>query len=165
MPNCCSSMSRAGEVEARHTRMRPPYAQTVAGSTGAAGDLVDLEITGVAHGGVFVARHEGRVVFVPDAIPGERVRVRLTDTSKNAFWRGEALEVLDASPHRIPHVWRQADIDIPPELRPGGADFGHIALAHQRELKVQVLLESLQRIGGIDDIAVVDRRGAAARLG
>ncbi|MBN9179908.1 MAG: TRAM domain-containing protein, partial [Microbacterium sp.] len=41
------------------------------------GDLIDLEVTGVAHGGVFVGRHEGRVVFVPDALPGERVRARL----------------------------------------------------------------------------------------
>ena len=90
----------------------------------------------VAHGGVFVGRHEGRVVFVPDTIPGERVRVRLTDVGKTSFWRGEALEVLDASPHRRPHVWRQADIDVPPEQRPGGADFGHIELAHQRELKL-----------------------------
>jgi tRNA/tmRNA/rRNA uracil-C5-methylase (TrmA/RlmC/RlmD family) len=123
-------------------------------STGPTGEVIDLEIAGVAHGGVFVGRHEGRVVFVPDAIPGERVRVRVTDSSKGSFWRAEALEVLDASPHRIPHVWRQADIDVPPQLRPGGADFGHIDLAHQRELKVRVLLESLQRIGGIDDVPV-----------
>ena len=76
-------------------------------------DVIDLDITDVAHGGVFVGRHEGRVVFVPDAIPGERVRVRLTSrhARRGAFWRGEALEILDASPHRIPHVWRQADID------------------------------------------------------
>lgn len=110
---------------------------------------IDLDVTDVAHGGVFVARHEGRVVFVPDAIPGERVRVRLTDTAKKAFWRGEVLEVLDASPHRRPHVWRQADVDVPPDLRPGGADFGHIDLAHQRELKLRVLTDSLQRFGGI----------------
>lgn len=118
------------------------------------GDVIDFEIGDVAHGGVFVARHEGRVVFVPDVLPGERVRVRLTDTSKSSFWRAEALEVLDASPHRRPHVWRQADIDVPPELRPGGADFGHIALEFQRELKVRVLLDALQRFGGLSRVAV-----------
>jgi tRNA/tmRNA/rRNA uracil-C5-methylase (TrmA/RlmC/RlmD family) len=114
------------------------------------GDLLDLDITGVAHGGVFIARHEGRVVFVPDTIPGERVRVRLTDTAKSSFWRAETLEVLEASPHRQLHVWRQADVDVPPEQRPGGADFGHIELAHQRSLKLEVLLDALQRFGGID---------------
>lgn len=114
------------------------------------GDVIDLEITDVAHGGVFVARHEGRVVFVPDAIPGERVRVRLTDTAKKSFWRGEILEVLDASAHRQPHVWRQADVDVAPENRPGGADFGHIELSHQRELKLHVLRDALQRFGGVE---------------
>jgi tRNA/tmRNA/rRNA uracil-C5-methylase (TrmA/RlmC/RlmD family) len=113
------------------------------------GETIDVEITGVAHGGVFVARHEGRVVFVADAIPGERVRARLTDTGKKSFWRAETLEVLDASPHRQRHVWRQADVDVAPENRPGGADFGHIALPHQRELKLRVLLEALERFGGI----------------
>jgi tRNA/tmRNA/rRNA uracil-C5-methylase (TrmA/RlmC/RlmD family) len=113
------------------------------------GELIDLDITDVAHGGVFVGRHEGRVVFVSDAIPGERVRVRLTDTGKAAFWRGEAIEILDASPHRRAHVWRQADVDVPPERRPGGADFGHIDLGHQSELKLRVLLDALHRIGGM----------------
>ena len=56
-----------------------------------AAQTIDLDITDVAHGGVFVGRHEGRVVFVPDAIPGERVRVRLTETGKKSFWRGETL--------------------------------------------------------------------------
>jgi tRNA/tmRNA/rRNA uracil-C5-methylase (TrmA/RlmC/RlmD family) len=117
-------------------------------------DFIDLDITDVAHGGVFVGRHEGRVVFVPDAIPGERVRVRLTGAGApgdtRSFWRGEAVEILDASPHRRPHVWRAADVDLPPEQRPGGADFGHIQLDHQRELKAHVLREALTRIGKLD---------------
>lgn len=117
------------------------------------GDLIDLDVTDIAHGGVFVGRHEGRVVFVPDAIPGERVRVRLTDTGKAAFWRGETLEIRDASPHRRPHVWRQADVDVPPESRPGGADFGHIELDHQRQLKLRVLRDALDRIGRMPDVA------------
>lgn len=117
--------------------------------TTADGRIIELEIGGVAHGGVFVARHEGRVVFVPDVLPGERVVVRLSDTRKSSFWRADALEVTEASPHRRAHVWRQADIDTPPEQRPGGADFGHVELGHQRQLKLQVLLEALERFGGI----------------
>ncbi|WP_298944718.1 class I SAM-dependent RNA methyltransferase [uncultured Microbacterium sp.] len=121
------------------------------------GDLLDLDITDVAHGGVFVARHENRVVFVPDAIPGERMRVRLTDVGKASFWRAEAVEVLDASPHRQPHVWGAADIDTPPEERPGGADLGHIELGHQRALKQRVLEDALRRFGGIDEPHVTMR--------
>lgn len=118
-----------------------------------AGETFDLAITDVAHGGVFVGRHEGRVVFVPDAIPGERVRVRREAGAADGkrFWRAELLEVLDPSPHRRPHVWRQADVDVPPQLRPGGADFGHIDLAHQRTLKLHVLTDALRRIGGMPD--------------
>lgn len=114
------------------------------------GDLIDLDITGVAHGGIFVGRHEGRVVFVPDTLPGERVRVRLTDTRKKAFWRAEALEVLDAAPERRPHVWASAAIDRAPEDRVGGAEFGHIELAHQRALKERVIRESLERVGRLE---------------
>ncbi|MER7448302.1 TRAM domain-containing protein [Microbacterium sp. NPDC097977] len=113
--------------------------------------LLDLDITGIAHGGTFIARHDGRVVFVSDAIPGERVRARLTadstDESKS-FWRAETVEVLEASPHRRPHIWAEADVSRAPEDRPGGADLGHIDLAHQRTLKRQVLTEALDRFAG-----------------
>ncbi|HWU29464.1 MAG TPA: TRAM domain-containing protein, partial [Microbacterium sp.] len=78
---------------------------------------LDLDITGIAHGGTFIARHEGRVVFVPDAVPGERVRAQITDASKDSFWRAETLEVLDASPHRRAHVWAEADVSRAPEDR------------------------------------------------
>lgn len=128
------------------------------------GDLVDLDVTGVAHGGVFVARHEGRVVFVPDAIPGERVRARLTDTSKSSFWRAEALEILDASPDRRAHVWGAADISVAPEHRAGGADFGHIALARQRQLKLDVFADALQRIGRFTDFPVTMEEPSAGAL-
>jgi tRNA/tmRNA/rRNA uracil-C5-methylase (TrmA/RlmC/RlmD family) len=136
----------------------------VADTTADDGRIIDLEIGDVAHGGVFVARHEGRVVFVPDVLPGERVRARLTDTRKSSFWRAEALEVTDASPHRRPHVWRQADIDVAPERRPGGAEFGHIDLAHQRALKLQVLTDALRRFGGLadPDVSLLPAGGADA---
>ena len=43
----------------------------------------------MAHGGVAVARHEGRVIFVPDVIPGERVRARIVDDRKKAAKRAD----------------------------------------------------------------------------
>ena len=116
--------------------------------TSSAPVLLDLDITGIAHGGTFIARHEGRVVFVSDAVPGERVRARITDDAKSSFWRAETLEVLDASPHRRPHVWAEADISRDPDGRAGGADLGHIDLAHQRTLKRQVLTEALDKFAG-----------------
>ena len=111
---------------------------------------IELDVTGIAHGGAAVGREpSGRVVFVADAIPGERVRVRLTD-EKKSFARGVAVEMLEPSPHRVAHVWAEAGIERPPEDRAGGAELGHIALAHQRELKAWVLTEALERFAGID---------------
>lgn len=115
----------------------------------ALGQLIELEISNVAHGGVMVARHDGRVVFVPDAIPGELVRAVVTDDAKAKFWRADTVEVLRPSPHRQPHVWSAASLDRAPEHRAGGAEFGHIELAHQRELKRQVLADALQRMAGL----------------
>lgn len=113
-------------------------------------DIVELEVTGIAHGGVCVARHEGRVVFVSDAIPGERLRARLDAERKPdaRFWRASTLEVLDASPHRRPHFWAEAGVDREPAERPGGADLGHIDIDHQRVLKRRVLQEALDRFAG-----------------
>ena len=110
--------------------------------------LLDLDVTGIAHGGTFIARHEGRVVFVADAVPGERVRAKVVDDAKASFWRAETVEVLDASPHRRPHVWAEADISRAPDDRAGGADLGHIDLGHQRTLKRQVLSEALNKFAG-----------------
>ncbi|WP_150306959.1 class I SAM-dependent RNA methyltransferase [Planctomonas psychrotolerans] len=121
----------------------------------AIGTEVELDVTNVAHGGVFVARHEGRVIFVADAIPGERVRARITDTGHASFWRADTLDVLSASPHRQEHIWPAAAVDRSPEDRAGGAEFGHIALAHQRELKRQVVVDSLSRMARLDrDVSV-----------
>lgn len=113
-----------------------------------------LEVGPVAHGGHCVARHEGRVVFVRHAIPGEKVRVRLTDDGAAAkFWRADVVEVLDASPDRVEHFWDLADSRRswshrhPPV---GGAELGHISLARQRSLKAEVLAEQLKRLAGVE---------------
>lgn len=114
------------------------------------GDIVELEVTGIAHGGITVARHLGRVVFVTDAIPGERVRALVTDAKKKSFARATTVEVLEASPHRRDHVWAEASLDRAPEDRVGGAEFGHIALDHQRALKAQVLTDAMKRFGELN---------------
>jgi len=114
------------------------------------GSLLDLQVDRIAHGGVAVARHDGRVVFVADAIPGERVRARVTDASKDRFWRADTVEVLDASPDRREHVWAEASVDRDPAERAGGAEFGHIRIERQRALKGEVLADALARMGGVE---------------
>jgi tRNA/tmRNA/rRNA uracil-C5-methylase (TrmA/RlmC/RlmD family) len=125
-------------------------------------ELVELDIDNVAHGGVMVARLDGRVVFVSDAIPGERVLARVADDSKASFWRADTIEVLQPSPDRRPHVWSAAALEHAPEERAGGAEFGHIALERQRALKGEVLTDALRRFGGIDRAVGVEPIGADA---
>jgi len=114
------------------------------------GREVELEATKIAHGGISVARLDGRVVFVSDAIPGERVVARIADDAKPTFWRADTVRVLEPSPHRRPHIWPEAAVDRDPDDRAGGAEFGHIELAHQRRLKSEVLAEALQRMAGLE---------------
>lgn len=120
------------------------------------GKLVELDITNVAHGGVFVARHEGRVIFVSDTLPGERVIARISDASQKSFWRAETVEVLAPSTDRQDHVWAAASIERDPAQRAGGAEFGHIRLAAQRDLKKFVIEDSLSRMAGLDGEVTVE---------
>lgn len=118
--------------------------------TAAPEQLVELTIGPVAHGGHCVARHEGRVVFVRHTLPGEVVRVRLTEADPNgSFWRGDAVEVVEPSADRVPHFWAAAD-SLHRKLPVGGAEFGHISRTGQRRLKAVVLTEQLRRLAGLD---------------
>lgn len=122
-----------------------------------AGDLtvgheVEVEVGPVAHGGHCVARYDGRVLFVRHSLPGERVRARITEGGPgDRFLRADAVDILDASPHRVePRC---------PAAGPGGCggcDFQHVSTAHQRELKGRVVAEQLHRLAGIDRAVPVE---------
>jgi tRNA/tmRNA/rRNA uracil-C5-methylase (TrmA/RlmC/RlmD family) len=124
------------------------------------GDIVELSVGPVAHGGHFVARMRPSVgspdgardvvVFVRHALTGERVRVRITEVDKS-FLRGDAIEVLEASPERVAAPCALAHPD-----GCGGCDFQHVAVGHQRELKASVVREQLQRLAGVERDVVVE---------
>ena len=116
------------------------------------GKELTLNIEKVAHGGIFVARHEGRVIFVSHTLPGEKVRARVFEDKGGSFARAETVEVLEASPHRVKHVWKAAA-----DGAVGGAEFGHIDLNYQLELKADVLEEALSRMAGITLRPVVEQ--------
>jgi tRNA/tmRNA/rRNA uracil-C5-methylase (TrmA/RlmC/RlmD family) len=112
----------------------------------AVGDEVEVDVTGFAHGGAAVARHEGQVLFVRHTLPGERVRARVVEVgSGGRFVRADAVAVLDASPDRVepPCPWAGPG-------RCGGCDLQHVALERQRDLKAGVVREQLQRLAGLD---------------
>ena len=71
-----------------------PAQSSAPGAQLAPGDLIELDVTGIAHGGVCVARHDGRVVFVADAIPGEHVLARITEARKKSFARAATVEAV-----------------------------------------------------------------------
>lgn len=108
------------------------------------GRSFEVVIEKVAHGGIFVARHEGRVVFVSHVLPGERAKVRVFEDGGKGFCRAEPIEILEPSVDRVPHVWDEGGVG-----GAGGAEFGHIRLARQRELKADVLEEALDRFAGL----------------
>ena len=122
--------------------------------TSAASPLVgrrfDVDVGPVAHGGHFVARHDGRVIFVRHALPGERVVVEITEDS-GSFLRGDAVEVVTPSPHRVPAPCPLAHPD-----GCGGCDFQHVSLEEQRVLKADVVTEQLSRLAGIEREVVVE---------
>ena len=121
---------------------------------------IELTIGAPAHGGHFVARHEGRVVFVRHGLPGERVRARLTESGEDAkFWRADVVEVLEPAEGRVEHFWKEADAlraAARGKLPVGGAEFGHIDLPLQRRLKAGIFAEQLSRLGGTDLVPDVE---------
>ncbi|MEL4504378.1 class I SAM-dependent RNA methyltransferase [Luteococcus sp. H138] len=103
-----------------------------------------MQVGSVAHGGHCVARFEGRVIFVRHALPGESVMVRVTDASHKNFWRGDAVEILQASPERTEPP---CPVAVPAGC--GGCDFQHVTATGQRRLKGGVIREQLAHLAGI----------------
>lgn len=115
------------------------------------GDVVDLEVGPIAHGGFCVARHEGRVVFVRHTLPGERIRARVTEAREGQrFVRADCVDVLTASPQRVTPPCPYAGPG-----RCGGCDFQHVRLSHQRELKAAVVREQFARLAALEVEVVV----------
>ena len=116
--------------------------------------MIELALTAMAHGGSALGRHEGRVIFVPYAIPGELVRVRLTE--EHTRWaRAELVEVVRPSPHRVEPPCPYFGPD-----RCGGCQFQHIDYDAQVRFKQEVVADQLARIGKLD-VPVEEPIGAA----
>jgi 23S rRNA (uracil1939-C5)-methyltransferase len=115
-----------------------------------------VEIVSLAYGGDGIGRIEGQVCFVPFALPGDTVRVRITRRTKNALW-GEIVEVASASPERGPAA-------CPAFGRCGGCTWGHFAYPAQAEWKQRLVREALQRMAKVE-AAVEWAEEPALRLG
>lgn len=94
-----------------------------------------------ANGGSCVARHDGRVVFVRYALPGERVRARVTGR-RGSYWHADAVEILTASPDRIDPLCPVAGVD-----GAGCCDLSFADPGAARVLKGAVVANQLTRLG------------------
>lgn len=109
-------------------------------------DVFELDITGMTHDGLGVGKKDGMAVFVQGAVDGERARVKVIKTTKNyAVARIE--EWLQKSPNR-------QDPFCPVYKRCGGCSLQHMSYPKQLEFKRQVVIDNLERIGGLKDIHV-----------
>jgi 23S rRNA (uracil1939-C5)-methyltransferase len=102
------------------------------------GDVLELTIDSLAHGGNGVARLEGYVVFVAGGLPGDRVRA-VVGKSKKAYAEARAIEILDPAPDRVPPF-----ADHP------GAPWQELPYERQLAVKAEQVEDALRRIGRLD---------------
>ena len=113
----------------------------------ARGEELDLLIESLAQGGRGVARREdGFVVFVAGALPGDRVRARVS-RSKRGYAEAATVELLEPSAERVADVCRHEDEPCP------GAPWQGLPYERQLEHKVAQVDEALRRLGGLDGFA------------
>jgi len=103
------------------------------------GELLEVTIADLNHNGEGVGRWQGRVIFVPDTVPGDRLLVRLIRV-KPQYAQGKLHQILEASPHRIRPHCIVAD-------KCGGCQWQHVDYAYQLEAKQNLVVQDLQRIG------------------
>ncbi|CTG40744.1 TPA: 23S rRNA (uracil(1939)-C(5))-methyltransferase RlmD [Streptococcus pneumoniae] len=114
-------------------------------------DIVEVEIIDLTHEGAGVAKVDGLVFFVENALPSEKILMRVLKVNKKIGF-GKVEEYLVQSPHR------NQDLDLA-YLRSGIADLGHLAYPEQLKFKTKQVKDSLYKIAGISDIEVAETLG------
>lgn len=142
-------------MSGRQGQRRRPTRERQAKGASRVGERFEGVVGPVAHGGHCVVRlgePESRVVFTRHCLPGERVILEITEgTDGDRFWRGDAVEVLEASADRV-----EAPCPVAGPGGCGGCDFQHVTPSAQRELKAAVVREQLSRLAKIDLPVVVE---------
>ncbi|MBN1967721.1 MAG: class I SAM-dependent RNA methyltransferase [Anaerolineae bacterium] len=119
-------------------------------------EIIELDVDAMVHGGKVMGRHAGRPVFVTYAVPGERVRARITEAKRN-FAQAEMVEVLKPSPDRVtprcPHYGTG---------HCGGCQLQHMSYAAQLRYKRDVVLDQLTRIGKVRNVESLVRETIAS---
>src|SRR5512133_757104 len=107
----------------------------------------EITLEKLTYGGEAMGRlPDGRAVFVPFGLPGEQVRVELTEDKKN-FARGKIIELLKSTSERIVPRCKHFE-------KCGGCHYQNLAYEKQLLAKTEILRDQLQRIGKIEDTPV-----------
>jgi 23S rRNA (uracil1939-C5)-methyltransferase len=106
--------------------------------------MPEINLTGLAYGGDALGRDaDGRMVFVPFALPGERVKVEIVEAHQR-WARGQLVEVIETSPERIePRCRHFTDC--------GGCHYQHMPYPTQLHAKAEIVRSQLERLGGFEN--------------
>lgn len=114
-------------------------------------DIVEVEIVDLTHEGAGVAKVDGLVFFVENALPSEKILMRVLKVNKKIGF-GKVEKYLVQSLHR------NQDLDLA-YLRSGIADLGHLSYPEQLKFKTRQVKDSLYKIAGIADVEVAETLG------
>ena len=116
------------------------------------GKKYECNIVDMGQNGVGIGKHDGFTVFVDGALLGETVDVKITK-SKRKYAEGVISKVKEKSPHRVERVCN------PKYSQCGGCQIQELDYKKQLELKTNIVREDLRRIGGLEDVEVLDTIG------
>lgn len=114
-------------------------------------DVIEVEVVDLTHQGQGVAKVDGFVFFVENALPGEKISMRVLKLKKNIGY-GKVEDYLTKSPYR------NEDVDAA-YLRTGIADFGHLAYSEQLKFKRKQVADNLYKTAGISNVEVAETLG------
>jgi len=120
-------------------------------------DVIEVEIVDLSHEGAGVAKAEGLVFFVENALTGELIRMRVLKVNKKIGF-GKVEEFLRTSDQR------NENLDMA-YLRTGIADLGHLNYPAQLDFKRKQVKDSLYKIAGLSDVEVLPTLGMEQPLG
>jgi 23S rRNA (uracil1939-C5)-methyltransferase len=105
------------------------------------GDIISLVVDDLAFGGEGVGRHDGYVMFVRGGLPGDHLRVAVTE-ARGRYGRGSVVEIISPSPDRV-------EAPCPYFGRCGGCRLQHLAYPAQLAFKEKQVRDCLTRLGGL----------------
>lgn len=114
-------------------------------------EIYEIEITDIGTGGEGIGKIDDFVIFVPDAITGDKLKIKVLKVKKSLAF-GKIEEIIEPSPLR-----REATCEVAKKC--GGCQLQHMSYEAQLEWKQNKVYNALTRIGGLKEIDVLPTLG------